>query len=294
MRYYSLLEPPTQKFINFISEKKNWKLHGDGHPQEDFLIVSDKYPIYIVADGVTLIQFLIEGKEYPSPSPAGEVARIFCAHALKAAEDLYETFEEENIKDVFKKGNDAVREYNLSQGRTSETTDFWHNDLYAATAAFSLIKEGKVYWGTICDSYIITSSEGGEINFRSPDCDDLTEDKLPIFAGGDSQRSKAEYSWKFRRNRINDQGKRVGYGVVTGEPEALEYLSSGSFEIGAGDLLLVLTDGFEEYTKLPEFISLLKNNDQELISSLKAFTTKKAEEDPDKYGHERSLIAVKF
>lgn len=296
MKYVSLLETPSEKFIELEVRKMGLdpeKFRNTAHPQEDFLCVSGKYPIFIVADGVALIQFLIEKKEYPNPSPAGDVARIFCEEALKAAEARYESFGESDIKEVFRVGNNAVGEYNRRHGRTKDTVDYWHTDFYAATAALVVMKENQVYWGSICDSYVMHFDAKGTLGFRSPDCNTMVQAEAPKFAGDSSdEKARAQYAWRVKRNGVNEKGERVGYGVVTGEPEALLYLASGSFSVQEGDLISVLTDGFEEYMKLPEFVSLFTKWTDDLEFQVKKFTTTKIDEDPEKFGHERTLVAV--
>ena len=126
----------------------------------------------------------------------------------------------------------------------------------------------------------------------SPKCDSLAQNVPEKFNGDVSdQKEKAKYSWKFRRNGVNERGERVGYGVITGEKEAEKYLSTGSFSVEEGDEVFILTDGFEDYFKLPEFISLFEDG-SDLENKIKNFTKNKSEEDPWVYGHERSLISI--
>ncbi len=301
MKYLAVTKSPSEKFIKLALRQIGWneadfqKFVHLGHPKEDYYKTSDKYPIYAVADGVTLIQYLIEKKEYPNPSPAGEVARIFCEEAVREAEKRYANFSESDIGEVFVTANEAVRKYNAENGRTPETSDYWFNDLYAATGAFIVIKENVVYWASICDSYVIYLDSNGTLKFKSPDCDSLAEAEAPEYAGKSSGPiAKAQYTWRVRRNCLNEEGKRIGYGVITGEPNANVYLSSGKFTIENGDLVLLATDGFEEYIKLPEFITLLNSWPADLEPKLKEFTQIKSEEDPDKFGRERTLIACKI
>ena len=297
MKYFSILEAPSEKFIEFAIKKMGRKMEDfsqSGHVQEDFLLKSEKYPIFVVADGVTLIQYILDKKDYPNPSPAGDVARIFCEEFIKIAEEKYNSFQESDIGKIFETVNEAVGKYNSEHGRTKETVDYWDNDFYAATAAFVIIKEDKVYWGSICDSYVTHFDKNGLLKFCSPKCNELKQAEAPKFTSDTSdQKAKAMYAWNTNRNGINKNGERIGYGVVTGEPEALEYLSVGSFSIKQGDLVAILTDGFEDYIKLPEFISLFTSWPTDLESQIKNFTYKKAEEDPETFGHERSLIVIK-
>lgn len=296
MKAFSIIEPPIKEFIEMalrhygIDDPSTFL--GHGHPQEDFLLQSNKYPIFVVADGVTLIQCIIDKGAYPNPSPAGDVARIFCEALVKSAEERYELFTEADITEIFKAGNEAVRKYNQEHGRTSASTDFWSNDLYAATVSFVVVKNNIAYWGSICDSYVAHVSNG-ELRFKSPDCNAKTEVEAPKFTGDTSdQKAKAIHNWSVRRNGVGDDGKLTGYGVVTGEDNAERYLNVGRLEVMAGDTLAILTDGFEEYVALPEFISLLQESPDDLGGRLREFTAEKAQENPDKFGHERSLIVV--
>lgn len=296
MKEFSIWEPASRSAVEIglkkmgrnISEFKNRNL-----PREDFLLSSSKYPIFVVADGVTLIQYLIDKdkNEYPNPSPAGEVARIFSESLIQAAEERYASFQEPDIKDIFMIGNKAVEIYNRSHGREKSRLNYWDVDLYAATSSFLILKDGKAYWGSICDSYVVHFDKHGSLKFVSPACHSLKEAEPVSFTGDSSdQKSRAEYVWRFVRNAINKKGERVGYGVITGEPNAVKYLCSGVLNLEKGDIVGVVTDGFEEYVKLPEFVSLFTKWSPDLEDDVKVFTSEKAQVDPEKYGHERSLI----
>ena len=301
MKYLAVTELPSKEFIKLALKQMGWndedfqKFAHAGHPQEDYYLISDNYPIFVVADGVTLIQYLIEKKEYPNPSPAGDIAKIFCEEIIRESEKRYGGFSEKDLKEVFNTANEAVRKYNEENGRTLGNLDYWFKDLYAATGAFVVIKGGIVYWASICDSYVVHFDKEGALNFESPNCDLLAEVKPKAFEG-DLKDIKAltQYRWGMMRNGLNREGERTGYGVITGEPNASTYLSSGKFEVHDGDLVLLITDGFEEYIKLPEFISLTNSWPDDLESKLKNFTRVKAKEDPNKFGREKTLIARKI
>jgi hypothetical protein len=296
MKTISLLQPPSKKFIELALKKYGLNLEnikGQSHPQEDFLLVSEKYPIFVVADGVTLIQYLIEKREYPVPSPAGEIAHVFCEALVKAAKAKYVTFQESDTQEISRIANEAAGEYNREQGRTKETVDYWDNDFYAATAAFAVVKDHVVYWGSIGDSYVIHLTNKGELILKSPGLTDRAEVGEPKFTGDVSDRKESvRHVWSKVRNGVNADGKLNGYGVVTGEESANRYLNFGSFKAGEGDIVAVLTDGFENYFQLPEFINLLNKWPDDLESRLREFIAAKEKEDPAKFGYERSLIAI--
>jgi serine/threonine protein phosphatase PrpC len=294
MKTFGITEPPSKEFLEFALKKHqiNIKDIKQKHPLEDFFLISKKYPIFVVADGVTLIQYLVDKKEYPNPSPAGEVARIFCESLIKSAGEKYESFQESDIKEIFKIANEEVRKYNKQQGRTKENSDFWDRDLFAATASFVVIKDDTAYWGSICDSYV-AHIRNNKVLFRSPECNSRIETKSPVFEGDtNNTKEKTKFVWKNNRNGVNNKGKLIGYGVITGEESANLYLNSGSFKIEQGELVLILTDGFEEYLNSPDFLSVFEKWPEDLEKIFKEFTISKNLENPDKFGHERSLVAV--
>ncbi len=299
MKRFSLTEGPIDAFIEIALKKRglsNVNAADHIHPAEDFSLKSDAYPICAVADGVTLIQYLLDRKPYPHPSPAGDISRIFCEALIKAAEEKYGSFAEQDISEVFRIANAAAGEYNRRLGRIPESSDFWDKDLYAATAAYAICKGDTVYWGSICDSYVAHVDSSGQLKFRSPESSSLAQAKPGSQFEGDplDHKARAQYVWKATRNRLNSKGERIGYGVVTGEPEAEKYLSRGSFKIQKGDIVAIYTDGFEEHMKSLEFVSLLAKWPSDLESQIKKLTASMAATDPEAYGRERSLMALHF
>lgn len=294
MKYFSILEPTSKEYIKITAKELGFsedEYSNYVHPQEDYLSISEKYPIYVVADGVTLIQNLIDRKIYPNPSPAGEVAKIFCETVVKEVENGYENFKKSDLKKIFRTANKAVGDYNMQHGRTKESVDYWNNDFYAATGAFAIIKDDIAYWASICDSYVMYFGKD-EILFKSPACDKLADIDTPRFEGElNDRKSKIRYTWSVRRNGMRG-GKRIGYGVITGEPEAENYLCTGGFRIHNGDLIAILTDGFEEFMGEQDFMSLFRNWPTDLESQVKKYTEIRSHSDPDRFGHERSLIVV--
>jgi hypothetical protein len=112
-----------------------------------------------------------------------------------------------------------------------------------------------VYWGSICDSYVIRVGAQNNISYISVPCS-------PIQA------------------------------VADGKEGSLTSFHFGCFTLQKGESLLLISDGFEPYLKLPEFISLLKKGLPNLEEEVKTFTENKILEDKNLYGHERSLIFV--
>lgn len=262
------------------------------HPQEDYLLESRKYPIFAVADGVTLE--LDKKGSYPNPSGAGEVARIFCEVAVKEAEKVYNHFGESDLRKVFARANLAVAKYNRSQGWAKGKLNYWDFDLFAATAAWAVVKDKLVYWASLCDSYVMHFDRRGQQKFKSPDCWPTLRQNLPK---NWLERSEAERKKIIRRdyrNGISKKDELIGYGVVTGEKTAERYLNFGRLVFEKGDVVFVLTDGFENYMSLPQFIELFNKWPRDLNKKVKSFVARKSLNDPQAFGKEKTLIAIKF
>lgn len=296
MKVFKIFEPISglllkslgilDKFGFTVDEIKKYS-----HPREDYFKISEKFPIFAVADGVTLEY---SGGKYPNPSGAGEVAKIFCEAVIKETEKSYSRFAVSDIKKVFIKANFAVGKYNCSQGRIKKKLNYLDFDLFAATAAFVVIKNNCVYWASMCDSSVIHFNKSGKLKFYSPDCWPNLRKNLPAGWAEIPENERIKIIRKVYRNGIDGKGNLIGYGVVTGEKIAEKYLNCGKFAVEAGDMIAVLSDGFENYMKLPEFIDMFKKWQNGLGNQVKRFTAKKSLSDPKNFGHERTLIVVKI
>lgn len=295
LKIFTLTEAATMKFIDLgvIRTRLDIKRFRDRvHPREDYLLVSRRYPIFCVADGVTL-EPDAQGR-YPHPSGASEIAKIFCKKVIEEAERRYANFSESDLKAVFQNANSAVGKYNRQHGRTKKNSNFWSFDLFAATAAFAVIKNRTAYWASICDSYITRFDARGELKFKCLSCWLNIKQCLPKEWGKLPEPEQKKIIRSKYRNGIDKQGKLIGYGVVTGEKTALKYLEHGSWLIEPSDLILLFTDGFEEYSYLPKFIQLFNLWPPDLKTRVKQFTAQKSVQNPERFGQERSLIAISF
>lgn len=258
MQYFSILEQPTKEAIRAFAEKRNLTEHlseSYQHPQEDYLIASNSTPVFVVSDGVTLnFKKIVEDKvKYPNPSPAGEVAKIFCEAVVKDASEKYGEFDAEKIIDVFKEANDAVYKYNQQVGKSEISGNI--TGFYAATGSFVIIKNNKAYWSSICDSFVAHFDKEMNVKFMST-------------------------------------GLCSPYAVINGEERMVEHLEKGVFDLATGDRIFVFTDGFEHYVKNIDFSNLFKDWSDDLKERIAEFSKEMNLKDPENYGHERSLIAI--
>jgi len=274
------------KILSFIKQSS----FGNSHPQEDFFAVSKNYPIFVVADGVSLN--FDDDKNYPNHSGAGEAAKIFCETVILEAERRYKNFDESNLKDIFELGNKAVLEYNISQGRTKNTINYWDVDLFSATTSFLLIKDSKAYWWTLCDSGIALFNKNGKQLFISLNVWIMLEKFIPKNLKKITGKERFKMLHKDYRNAVDENGRPVGYGVVTGEEAAKYYLNCGEADLNVGDLIFVYTDGFENYFNLKEFKDLFNLWPDDISSQLENIIADRSKTELAKYGSEKTLIAI--
>jgi hypothetical protein len=261
------------------------------HPREDFHKISKKYPIFVVSDGVTL-ELDKEGN-YPKSSGAGKVAKIFCEAIIKEAEKKYGNFTVPDLKKIFCVANSKVSEYNKASNRIKSKLNYWDLDLFAATASLAVIKDKIVYWASICDSFVFHFKKDGTIGFKNPDCWDILRKNLPKNWLEIPEAERKRIVRKIYRNGINKNGRPIGYGVITGEKEAEKYLFFGKLAVEEGDVIMIFTDGFENYIKIKHFIELFLKWPKNIESKFKRITKQKSIENPNDFGRERTIIAVK-
>lgn len=258
MTYLSILEQPSKEAIRAFAEKRSLTEHLPEtyqHPQEDYLIASNSPPIFVVSDGVTLnFKKLVEDSQtYPNPSPAGEVAKIFCETAIKSGTEKYGEFDAGKIVGVFTEANAEVKKHNEKIGRSDNSGNI--TGFYAATGSFVIIKNEKAYWASICDAFVAHFDKDMNVKFMS-------------------------------------SGVCSPYAVINGEERMADHLEKGVFDLERGDRLFVFTDGFEHYAKNADFLEIFKSWDDSLKKRIAKFSKSMNLKDPESYGHERSLIAI--
>jgi len=258
MKYFSIIKPTSEKLVQEFAEKRNlleYVKKNYSYPQEDYLITSDIPPVFVVSDGVTLNfgKLVEDNLPYPNPSPAGEVSKIFCEAVIKSVKEKYDKFSETDIKNVFKEANSEVATYNTKIGKSDISGN--KTGFYSATGSFAVIRDNKAYWTSICDSFVAHFDKNMNVKFMST-------------------------------------GVCTPYAVINGEEQMAEYLENGIFDLEKGDSVFVFTDGFEQYVKNPDFQKLFLEEDENIKERIAQFSEKMNLEDPEKYGHERSLISI--
>lgn len=220
-------------------------------------MVSEDPPVFVVADGVTLDipKMINDGFDYPRPSPAGAVARIFCESVAYLAKEKYQGFDKKDIDGLFSDANRRVRVHNEKMGENvycGNPTGF-----YAATGAFVVIRGQQAYWASICDSYV-------------------------------------SHFDKHMRLKSMSSGSCRPYAVINGEERMVNHLEKGTWKLEPGDLIFVYTDGYAYYMEDQAFLEIFADWDKDPEQSIDAYSMEANAKDLYKYGRERSLIVVRF
>ncbi len=301
-----IAEPIAKVVDHFIENRLHHnldRLETLAHPQEDCLATSSRVPAFAVADGVTL-EFNADGT-YPNPSGSSKAAELFCEGVIAEAEARYETFSEADVLALFRAGNTAVESYNRKEKRTRETSNWWDHDLFAATVAFGVLKPAipslpekgdglaTLHWASLCDCYVAQYDSHMRLKFRSPECWPSERRCFPADWESRPEIDRKKEIKRTYRNGAEENGRLCGYGVATGEPAAEKFLNIGTLSLSPGDRVFLYSDGFEYYTELPEFLDLFHRWPTTLEVDLRALTDKKSREDGNKFGHERTLVALR-
>lgn len=192
-------------------------------PLEDYLIADPENQIYIVLDGVSRDK--IDGV-YPNPSPAAAVAKIFGEEVKKAllAEQI-PTTPDARLTSAIRTGNQAVANYNAQ----SDDWDF----LPGVVGIVTLIQDDTFYYAYNGDCYGRLIRDGSIQPLTTPQTQAIHD-------------HKGEFTADQVRNEIcNNKSHPYSYGVYTGQPEAMDFVETGSFALTPGDRIVLSSDGME-------------------------------------------------
>src|SRR3989344_4869566 len=255
-------------------------------PDEDAYQFSHKNLSMAVADGITRdpcyylpdirtffgkIKWIIK---YPSPSPAGASAGIF----VKAFNEFLmrnNLRDSASIANIFKSANERIKEYNAEIGITPISVDFITKDYAACVASGIFINEDNMSYGFISDCGVaIFRPDKNDFAFVSENEGPDKHEKY-ITAG----RNEGVYpDWREAQARIitrsiyrNNPSEPHSYGALTGQDEAMYYLTTGNQELKRGDIVLAYSDGLADIVRHGSSIDFLREKD---FSSLRKYCKK--------------------
>lgn len=266
------------------------------HPKEDYFEINEAPLIVAVADGITR-------EKYESNfSGAYEVAKIFCKTSVSYLRNVLENSSKTNIENYLKKAfelaNGKIWELNKKY-KIPEIIDFLDNDYFGTTAVLGTIVDKKLYLARICDCGAMVIYKG-KITFQTPDIwKNLGKYDNRYGEKPDEPKKRRQFIQKFLRNKpelFDKYGRRISYGVLTGEKEALDFIEFYDINLNKEEVVLFYTDGFEPYFQKKEFLQIFqhwKNKNNWVKNELENISIQMAKEN-EKFDRERTLVAVKI
>lgn len=196
---------------------------GINKPNEDFSLCDDERGFYALVDGVSRDKI---GGIYPNPSPSADVSKIF-------VDSIYEYYKNHDLEvhdinnlllDMVRYGNEQIQHYNQKKK--------WENDFLPGTVGIvGIIKYNTLFYAYIGDCYGIIVNQQKEL---------FTRCQTKEIA-----KHKGEFDSKTIRNYIcNNKKHPFSYGVLNGDPSALDFLECGYRKLCEGEKILLSTDGF--------------------------------------------------
>jgi serine/threonine protein phosphatase PrpC len=283
---------PKLRYLGFKLPKNidNKFLRKIGEDSMKIRKIKDFY-IFALADG---IGWRGSGKEnFPTPSPAKKAADIFTSliYKIKPFDDL-----EYFLRFYFSLANKKIFEFNLKRLK-NEKINFWNVDYAHISALLALIKGNKIFYGLIGENSVLVINKKGKIKHQSKKIDWFYKNYpfKDFIKKLDSLRKKEFRNYydmerlgrKYFRNKLDANYIPYGYGVLTGEKDALIYVIYDKVDLEKEDIVLLFTDGFLSYLDEPEFKKIILSKDKNLIEK---FLEEKRNINPIKFGSEFSLF----
>jgi len=260
----------------------------DRKPNEDFYLVSEKLPIFVIADGVTQSHF--PSGEYAFPAGARTAAKIFCYTTLKFLE---ENSKDRNFKDLVKNAfnlaNQKIKEFNIAEG-IDKRLNYLEYDWFDCVGIAGFIIKNNLYYGYVGDCGLALFDKNNRLKFQTKDMVKPAEDRVKKIYKNWKSFSKEKRKLIMQRD-IRNRSDGKGYGSFTGGEGVKKYYKIGSKNLKEKDLIIFYSDGFLNYLKFPDFIEILRKRGKEVLDE---FTFQKAKENYEKYGLDRTLIAVEL
>lgn len=232
---------------SWTATKANLDRRGDHtKPNEDAHVADNEAGVFAVADGVS--SYWPEGQPYSGSARGGPAARTL----VTAVHEFILSQEPDGLNDMEHLLRLAFRSANIRIGSMHSHPDRTDH-LYGypgAVATVVMIRDSRASWVHLGDTILLhLPATGG--------ADPLTRNQIESFTGW-RERCRGQYPFDVRgaeahirvaRDIRNKSGHAESFGVLTGEPDALHFVETGSLLLAPGDHLVLLTDGFQHLWK---------------------------------------------
>ena len=263
--------------------------------------------IFAIADGITrdpigVLDFTGKSElelleNYPKPSPAKISANTFTQSFVDALKDKTD-LNIDNVESAFIAGNRKIQELNAEK---NPNPDYLVNDFWACVATGVVLNEHSLFWGAIGDCGVKVYDENFKLKFSTPNSVEVFE---KYFFGPENPHLK-DFKWanpedrvlirkEFRNNpKQTFKDECVGFGSLTGETVALDFLYFGNVYISDKDTVVIYSDGYLKMMENENFSKVLaKTVSANNLDEFKKFDSELSSTDHHHYGHERSIMVI--
>jgi len=260
----------------------------DEKPNEDFFLISKKYPVFLVADGVTQGHF--RSGKYAYPNEAREAAKIFCRESMKILEGIFEKRTAKNIKnefiDSFNRANQKIMDLNVRRG-IDKRLNYVEYDWFDTVGIAGVIIKNKLYYCYVGDCGLAIFDKSNRKKFQTKDMVKPAVNKFNKIYGG-KKLSKNRRTLIIHRD-FRNRADGSGYGSFSGEAGVEKYYKHGIKSLSKNDLVLFYTDGFVKHLKSEKFIKDIRRGDKKNLDSV---VMELASDRPEVYGNDRTFVSV--
>ena len=194
-------------------------------PNEDYYCIDDKNMIYGVFDGVSRDRTT---NGYPNPSPSKAIAYL-CAqymHNYLIKRMQSECLTEKSLKESLIYANNKIKKHNSHS---------YYKFLPGTVCVICHIAENILYYAYV-----------GDCAIRIINCKKVNTLSIPQTRFVQQNKSQLD-TYQIRYNICNNPNHPYGYGVINGDNFAEKFIITGSRRIVSSNVILLSSDGAEEY-----------------------------------------------
>lgn len=253
----------------------------DAKPNEDFFLISETRPIFAVADGVTQSHF--PDGTYAFADGARQAAEIFCKETVKSLEAGL------SMTRAFDEANQKIKELNL-QEEMDKKLNYVEYDWFDTVGVAAIIENNKLFYGFVGDCGLAIFDKNNINKFQTKD---MVAPAVARFAKQFEKHGRIEPRERttiIHRDFRNNPNKK-GYGSFSGEEGVKNYYKFGSKKLKTGDIAVLFSDGMFWFLKDKDFLQILRGQNKQKLDE---FIAKKATDNPERYGSDRTFIAIEY
>ncbi|MFQ8601088.1 MAG: PP2C family protein-serine/threonine phosphatase [Oscillospiraceae bacterium] len=228
---------------------------GLNKPNEDYYLTDEANQIYMVLDGVTRNHD--EYTEMQQESPARTVSQLFAASVQRMLGG--EAVRQKAPPEIKRILREAVEQANRDVAAYCAGKQWRY--LPATVCVICMIIEQTAYYAYIGDCIGMLLRDGQKIRF--------TQEQTKLLSLFKEQFTKEQIQTQI----CNRAAHPYGYGVINGEPAAMDFLRISHIRLEPGDTLLLASDGLSALLEFAPPEALQKEPLEGLIQASKQYDT---------------------